>query len=292
MGEIYRSVSVTGTRTLLAQRVERVVNDKAEKPTVAQNVDREGPRARNKGQSPADKLHDAEASAVVAEQALPDSTAVTQQHMQDDLLTIQQRHLDQLEGEKRDLEGQLDNQAEELREATQSLSEWMAAEESRGYAEGHEKAAREVGEQNEQKLAQLGQAMALFDETLHAQVQQVDKYAVELAFAALARIVGEQCSNTVFTKAVVEEALASVKGSSKVVVRISQSDLDVLESIRGDLATAGQFSELQLVADPRVSVGGCLIETDNGTWDARLETQLLRLKDTVEQSLKKQKETG
>jgi flagellar assembly protein FliH len=280
MGEIYRSVSVTGTRTLLAERAERIAKTGKERKQSGQG-----------GTVPAVETDDGtrrpDEMGATAEVTVAPRGTVNEQLLQEDLLAIQQKHLEQVEQEKLSLEEQLIKLEQELHDAKEKLDKLQAAEESAGYKEGYEKAALEAQKENEGKLAELRQAMALFGETLHAQVKQVDKYAVELAFAALARIVGEQHTNAVFTKAVVQEALLAVRGSSKVVVRVSQSDFDVLKNIQGDLVSAGQFSELQLIADPRVSVGGCLIETENGTWDARLETQLLRLKDTVEQSLKK-----
>ena len=159
-----------------------------------------------------------------------------------------------------------------------------------GYREGYERASAEVRADFEEKLGQLAQAMALFDESLRERVQQVDRYAVDLAFAALTRIVGEQRVNSLFSNAVISEALSAVRGSGAIVVRISQGDFDALESLQEELASAGRFSDIKLVPDPRVSLGGCLIETDNGTWDARLETQLLRLKDAVEQSQRERKQ--
>ena len=49
----------------------------------------------------------------------------------------------------------------------------------------------------------------------------------------------------------------------------------------GLLPKNGDTARLELVADERVELGGCLIETDGGTLDGRLETQLKRLRDTL-----------
>lgn len=290
MGEIYRSVSVTGTRMLLAQRADRIAKNKSEKATVTDKEPRGSEQGGAAKQPPPQQTFDQEVLADNA-QAQAESArqrqAATDSILEKDLFDVQQRRLDQLEQEKQALEQSLIEQAELAQQAQAQLKSLAETQESKGYQDGYQKAVEEVQTQSQKKLAELDQLMALFSDTLDSQVDKVDEYAVEIAFSALGRIVGEQQANAVFTRAVVTEALSAVRGDSKVVVRVSQSDYEVLESIQGDLASGGQFVDFQLVPDPRVSVGGCLIETDNGTWDARLETQLLRLKDAVEQSLKK-----
>lgn len=290
MGEIYRSVSVTGTRMLATQRAERIAKDKTEKATVTDKEpsgsEPSGPAKQKPSQQSFEKEVLADKTQVQVESA-SQRQAATDSVLEKDLFDIQQKRLDQLEQEKQALEQSLNEQLEQVKQAQSELKSLAEAQESKGYQAGYQKAVEEVEKQSQKKLAELNQLMALFSDTLDSQVEKVDEYAVEIAFSALGRIVGEQQANAVFTRAVVTEALSAVRGDSKVVVRVSQSDFEVLESIQGDLASGGQFVDFQLVPDPRVSVGGCLIETDNGAWDARLETQLLRLKDSVEQSLKK-----
>lgn len=290
MGEIYRSVSVTGTRTLLTQRADRIAKDKSEKAAIAVKERQEGGQAGVAKQSPGDQSFEkdildekTQAPGKSKNQGQP----ATDGSHEKDLFDIQQKRLDQLEQEKQTLELSLKEQIELLNHAQLELKSLAEAQESKGYQDGYQKAVDEVTKESQGKVAELNQLMSLFSDTLDSQVDKVDEYAIEIAFSALGRIVGEQQANQVFTRAVVTEALAAVRGDSKVVVRVSQSDYDALESISGDLDSGGQFVDFQLVPDPRVSVGGCLIETDNGVWDARLETQLMRLKDSVEQSLKK-----
>jgi flagellar assembly protein FliH len=290
MGEIYRSVSVTGTRMLLTQRSERIAKEKREKQETAGATSRQAKKMESREGSGSSPGFDEKVRPGTAENTTGSPKELhspTESLLQKDLIDIQQKRLEQLEQEKQNLEELLTEQVELAQHAQAELQASVAAEESKGYQVGYEKALEEVNKASQEKVSDLNQAIKLFSEALQSQVGQVDQYAVEMAFAALGRIVGEQQANADFTKAVVTEALTAVRGASKVVVGVSQRDYDVLQGLQKDLASEGQFGDFQLVADPRVRVGGCLIETGNGAWDARLETQLLRLKDTVEHSLKK-----
>jgi flagellar biosynthesis/type III secretory pathway protein FliH len=109
---------------------------------------------------------------------------------------------------------------------------------------------------------------------------------VDIAFAALARLIGDRTGEEGFTRALVAHALSTVRGARKVAVHVSQQDFKVMGRLGEELGADGRFSEIEFVPDPRVTVGGCMIETDTGVWDARLETQLQRLRDAIDSSVK------
>ncbi len=66
----------------------------------------------------------------------------------------------------------------------------------------------------------------------------------------------------------------------RLVVRVSPRDHELLAA-EGLKPKNGDAHAVELLADERVELGGCLIETGGGTLDGRLETQLKRLRDTL-----------
>jgi type III secretion system HrpE/YscL family protein len=73
------------------------------------------------------------------------------------------------------------------------------------------------------------------------------------------------------------QALATAAEQRRITLRVHPDDLAIVEAarprFRGLLARADDF---ELRADAALSRGGCIIETELGRVDARLETQLLR----------------
>ncbi len=79
-------------------------------------------------------------------------------------------------------------------------------------------------------------------------------------------------------RTVIREALELAAGQPHIELHLHPDDLALLEqcgeTAEGLLAPVGKA---KFVPDERLSRGGCLIETQHGVIDARLETQLARI---------------
>ena len=64
-------------------------------------------------------------------------------------------------------------------------------------------------------------------------------------------------------------------------VKVAPEDFELLNARRRELLEGGNASGVELVADEQVKLGGCVLEGASGNLDARLETQLQRLRDTL-----------
>ena len=82
---------------------------------------------------------------------------------------------------------------------------------------------------------------------------------------------------------IASQALAAAGTARQVVVRCHPDDLAALERGRPRLLErAARAQALSLRADPHVARGGCIVETELATIDARLSTQL----DAIERALR------
>ncbi len=74
---------------------------------------------------------------------------------------------------------------------------------------------------------------------------------------------------------VVRGAIATVRQQSEIIIRANPEDLEALEAGRQDLiAVLARAKDVTLRGDPQISRGGCVVESELGTIDAQLETQL------------------
>jgi flagellar assembly protein FliH len=99
---------------------------------------------------------------------------------------------------------------------------------------------------------------------------------VEIAFAAVCKVLGEAAASEEGVRAMVQEAMRQIRAKEGLVLRVAPADYERLAGL-----SLGEGAKLELVADERVALGGCLIETAGGTLDARLEVQLRQLVDTL-----------
>jgi flagellar biosynthesis/type III secretory pathway protein FliH len=80
---------------------------------------------------------------------------------------------------------------------------------------------------------------------------------------------------------VVRAALAEAAGRRELLVRVHPEDLEAVAAARARLAAALAPATLAVRADPGVSRGGCLVDTEVGTIDARLEVQLAAIEQAL-----------
>ena len=78
-------------------------------------------------------------------------------------------------------------------------------------------------------------------------------------------------------------ALRRVADNGALRVRVNPDDLEMVRSNRADLLhiVEGVSRTSKFVEDRRVGAGGCIVETESGSIDARIETQLASLGDTL-----------
>lgn len=136
------------------------------------------------------------------------------------------------------------------------------------YREGMEKALTEF-EQNLLEAAEIRERVW----------RETEKDLLRLAVRLAEKIIGREIKTEKRTVTdIVAAALQNARQQEKLTVRVNPSDFSLIEEEREKFLPSGRAQFIDFVADPRVSSGGCLIESEVGTIDARLETQLRVLK--------------
>jgi flagellum-specific ATP synthase len=156
----------------------------------------------------------------------------------------------------------------------------LAAIESQAYEEGYAKG-------REQSLAleqgKVEPFLKIMRQTRSALVDQrgiiqkaARRDAVDIAMAMAERIVKHEIRrHPAIFKNILNQALAIVAGQDHIKIKIHPQDEEYVRSIIGDAPGEGQFSgKIEIIGDAKLQRGGCLIETDFGVVDARIDQQL------------------
>ena len=176
-------------------------------------------------------------------------------------------------------------QAQQLIDGAEAvgLEQGKAAGYEQGLAEGREQGKAQALAEAAEQLTQLQQAWVAAaqqweaqQQTLHRQARQdVLKLAVMLARKVVHRVV-EQDNQVAADQ--VAAALSHVLRPSDVTVRICPDDRQVVEEALPAVAnTMSQLKHVQLVDDPAVGKGGCIVSFGQGQIDASIDTQLDRV---------------
>lgn len=163
------------------------------------------------------------------------------------------------------------------RELERTREEARAEGYREGLAQGEQDGRRDWNEQ-------VGRLEKLFDgsQELRAQIlDQAEDKIVELVFEALSRLLGSALSNREGVAAAVRQVLAAAREQDRVVtIRLAPADFALLGGSDEGVPKAFRPGAA-IVADPRVHLGGCLLDTPQGSIDGRLEIQLERLKNAI-----------
>ncbi len=77
---------------------------------------------------------------------------------------------------------------------------------------------------------------------------------------------------------IVSQAIRTLRQQKNVTVRCSEADYETLKKNEKEfLGMMGQSGILDIIPDPKLTRGGCMVESEVGIVDARLETQLKTL---------------
>jgi flagellar assembly protein FliH len=178
-------------------------------------------------------------------------------------------------------------------EREQVLAQTTEAAHTAGYASGYEAghaAGHEAGLAAGQAAGQadwadrstrLDALLASIQAQLVEGVTGHEDLMVELAFEAVVRILGQAAPTAQGVRGLVREAIGALRDREQVRVRLAPPDAELLRAMRGELAGLAGSTGLEIVADETIELGGCLLETARGGLDARLETQMQRLRELL-----------
>lgn len=161
------------------------------------------------------------------------------------------------------------------------LIEVHEAARSEGIAAGKEAARAEAQRVLEQELAVLRGLAGSAETALEQESVRIGELCVDIVAEALTKIAGPLLSTREAVAGVIVEILRRVREGRELTVRVCHADLPLLQQEEEKLARALPGRKFTLVADSRVDLGGCIVESRLGSLDGRLEVQLRELYATL-----------
>ncbi len=127
----------------------------------------------------------------------------------------------------------------------------------------------------EEALQELLEDLLAAKEKRASALREIEQDVLRLAVKIAEKIIGQELKTLENVRAeIVLTALRQTRQREMLTVRVNAADLPLLEKLRERLDAFGRASYIDFVTDQTVGAGGCLIESQSGTIDARLETQL------------------
>ncbi len=164
----------------------------------------------------------------------------------------------------------------------------MAAEEElrASYERGKRDAEQALSEQLFQQRAEVHELMRGVLESLRNAVPQVvretENSMIALSLSVAQKLVAGMPISAPLVEQVVRDALTQIEGTAQFTVRLHPADLELLQKSDSPLlGDADGTKEFRFLSSPEVTRGGCLVQTQFGTVDARRETKFDLLQRTL-----------
>jgi flagellar assembly protein FliH len=142
-----------------------------------------------------------------------------------------------------------------------------------GYKAGYDQARAAL----ENTRREIDALLKKIDLTVQARLDTAEEAAIDIAFEAVIRIIGQSFGQPAVVREIVRTVVDKVRDSRQITIRVAPADFTVL----ADVGVSMFCKHASVVADERVRFGGCIVDTEAGSLDGRLEVQLTLLKELL-----------
>ncbi|MCD2386755.1 flagellar assembly protein FliH [Borreliella burgdorferi] len=149
-----------------------------------------------------------------------------------------------------------------------------------GYIKGYESGFEDFDKVMRKLHAIIASLIAERKGILESSSGQIVSLVMQIAIKVIKRITDSQ-KDIVLEN--VNEVLKRVKDKTQITIRVNLDDLDIVRHKKSDFISRFDIIEkLEIIEDPNIGKGGCIIETNFGEIDARISSQL----DKIEEKFK------
>jgi len=148
-----------------------------------------------------------------------------------------------------------------------------------GREEGYKEGVREVERLVDRLHIVIDRALDKRNEILEKTEGQIVELVLLVA-RKVVKVISENQKNVVVSN--IAQALRKLKARSEVTIKVNLADLQLAsDHLKDFIAMAENAKNLVVVEDTSIDRGGCVIETDFGEIDARIQSQLHELEEKI-----------
>jgi flagellar assembly protein FliH len=147
-------------------------------------------------------------------------------------------------------------------------------------------ATEKLETQAARNIERIEMALSLLRSQGERLAEQARSDALELAFLVARRILEHEISTDPgLLLSLLRTAIAKAGEGSRVAVHLNPKDLEIVRASQANDPSALTLMKVELVPDPSLGHGDCLVKTDLGTVDGRLSTRLQEMREAIGSAL-------
>ena len=162
---------------------------------------------------------------------------------------------------------------------------------AKGFKDAQEKTRRDIEQDYTQKLIrkyeEVYNILKEFDDKYVELEKSFERLVIVTSFEMAKRVIQHEIESSSVINDNVKISINKIIGANEVHLKMHPLDIVELNEASKNLIHSSSFNRIKIEPDDRIERGGCLIETEIGSVDARISTQLNELKKCLEDNIEK-----
>jgi flagellar assembly protein FliH len=173
-----------------------------------------------------------------------------------------------------------------------SVDEVKEAAFQKGFLEGKKVGFESGSKKADSVIDSLNQTLGQLENIRKEIHQEIEKEVAQLALSIARKIVCHEVKTTQETvTCIAREALSRVDNPAKIKIKLNPDDLQFIKDTQSQFSHFLQdVDNIRFVAEESIQSGGCLIETDRGDIDARIEKQFQAIEESFQTQFEQAKQ--
>ena len=163
------------------------------------------------------------------------------------------------------------------------------------YKKGYEDAEKNVTEELEQKhsdellnqskdfysiVSTFEEKFKIFENDFHSLVIKVSQRIAE-------KILQKELEDNTIIEKLLDQNLRNIIGANDIIIKLNPTDYKLIQKSNKQYLASSGGSKIRFESNENIQIGGCLIESEIGNLDARVESQLNEIVKNLENSFTK-----
>ncbi len=136
-----------------------------------------------------------------------------------------------------------------------------------------------------EKQVEIKKKKQLLDKIIPEYERSFEEAVINLSMLVAEKIVQREILKEDIISDVLKDAIKKVLGANNVIVKLNPDDFKALESGGDESFSIRSFDKIKFEQDDRIEPGGCFIETEIGSVDARISSQCNEIRKQLEANI-------
>jgi flagellar assembly protein FliH len=156
---------------------------------------------------------------------------------------------------------------------------------SEGYSSAKTELEKEYSDQLVQKSEQFYNILSNFEEKLVEYDESFTEIIVEVSHRIAEKIIKAEIEKNSIIEKTLNESITKILGANDATIKMNPKDYEKIQSEGKDEELSNKFAKIKFDPTESITEGGCLIETEIGKVDGRIETQLNEILKSLQNKL-------